>query len=166
MFPSLMIILIIVGFILWNIILIFWIFIKYFKLMSKLNILKLNILLLLSALGVILVWNILPMHFVNYLLRMVPSPSVSHNLGEIYRLNKTLYGLKQAPYAWFTKFSDVITFLSFHSSHHNPMLFLKCASSGCILLSLYVNDMIIMGDDIDKIVVLKFDLASHLKWRV
>ena len=166
MFPSLMIILIIVGFILRNIILIFWIFIKYFKLMSKINILKLNILLLLSALGVILVWNILPMHFVNYLLRMVPSPSVSHNLGEIYRLNKTLYGLKQAPYAWFMKFSDMITSLSFHSSHHNPMLFLKCASSGCILLSLYVNDMIIMGDDIDKIVVLKFDLASHLKWRV
>ena len=68
--------------------------------MSKINILKLNILLLLSALGVILVWNILPMHFVNYLLHMVPLLGISHNLGEIRRLKKALYGLKQAPCAW------------------------------------------------------------------
>ena len=97
--------------------------------MSKLNILKLNILLLSSALGVIFVRNILPLHFVNYLLHMVPSLSVSHNLGEVCRLKKTLYGLKQAPYAWSMKFSYVLTSLSFNLSHHNPILFLKCAST-------------------------------------
>ena len=57
---------------------------------------KLNILLLSSAFDVIWVRNILPMCFVNYLFYMVPFPSVSYNLGEVYRLKKTLYGLKQA----------------------------------------------------------------------
>ena len=57
---------------------------------------KLNILLLSSALDVIWVRYILPMRFVNYLFYMVPFPSVSYNLGEVYRLKKTLYGLKQA----------------------------------------------------------------------
>ena len=47
-FPLLMIILVIFRFILWNIIMIFWIFIKHFNLMSKLNIMLLS-----SALGVI-----------------------------------------------------------------------------------------------------------------
>ena len=61
---------------------------------------KLNILLLSSALAVIWVGYILPMHFVNYLLHMVPLLGISHNFGEICRLKKALYGLKQAPRAW------------------------------------------------------------------
>ena len=90
---------------------------------------------------------------------MIPPPGVSHNSGEVCKLKKALYGLKQAPRAWFEKFSIAITSLGFHSSPHDSALFLRCTSHGRILLSLYVDDMIITGDDIDGIVELKFQLA-------
>ncbi|GFP81204.1 retrovirus-related pol polyprotein from transposon tnt 1-94 [Phtheirospermum japonicum] len=63
------------------------------------------------------------------------------------RLKKALSVFKQAPRAWFEKFSIVIKSLGFHSSQHDSALFLRCTSKGLILISLYVDDMIITGDD-------------------
>ncbi|KAJ0978741.1 hypothetical protein J5N97_014215 [Dioscorea zingiberensis] len=79
---------------------------------------------------------------------MVPSPGVPHSPGEVCKLKKALYGLKQAPRAWFEKFSIVIASLGFHPSPHDSALFLRCSPYGRILLSLYVDDMILTGDDV------------------
>ncbi|XP_048229512.1 uncharacterized mitochondrial protein AtMg00810-like [Ricinus communis] len=89
----------------------------------------------------------------------VPPPGLDHHPGEVCRLRKALYGLKQAPRAWFEKFSAVITSLDFHPSHHDSALFIKCTSTGRILLSLYVDDMIITGDDVVGISLLKSELT-------
>ncbi|KAL5816850.1 hypothetical protein ACOSQ3_025228 [Xanthoceras sorbifolium] len=85
---------------------------------------------------------------------MAPPPGVSH---------KSLYGLKQAPQAWFEKFFTVITYLGFSSSNHDSALFIKCTNIGRILLSLYVDDMIITGDDVDGIAVLKLELTRQFE---
>lgn len=90
---------------------------------------------------------------------MTPPPGVQHQPGQVCRLRKALYGLKQAPRAWFEKFSTVITSLGFHHSDHDSALFVKCTNAGRILLSLYVDDMIITGDDSDGIAYLKSELA-------
>ncbi|KAH7571721.1 hypothetical protein JRO89_XS04G0125500 [Xanthoceras sorbifolium] len=74
---------------------------------------------------------------------MAPPPGISHSLGEVCKLKKSLYDLKQAPRAWFEKFSTVITSIGFSSSNHDSALFVKCTNAGRILLSLYVDDMII-----------------------
>ncbi|GJZ26532.1 uncharacterized mitochondrial protein-like protein [Tanacetum coccineum] len=75
--------------------------------------------------------------------------------GEVCKLRKALCELKQAPCAWYEKFSTVITSLGFVPSHHDSVLFVKCSSVGRILLSLYLDDMIITGDDCDGIELLK-----------
>lgn len=93
---------------------------------------------------------------------MVPLFGVAHNLREVYKLKKALYGLKQALCAWFAKFSNVLTSLSFHPNHHDLALFLKCTTTSRILYSLYVDNTIIIGDDVDEIAMLKLDLASRL----
>ncbi|KAJ9544142.1 LOW QUALITY PROTEIN: hypothetical protein OSB04_023849 [Centaurea solstitialis] len=92
---------------------------------------------------------------------MTPPPGIAHKSGEVCRLRKALYGLKQAPCAWFEKFSMVITSLGFTPSNHDSALFVRCTSAGRILLSLYVDDMIITGDDHDGIESLKQELAHH-----
>ncbi|XP_047331419.1 uncharacterized mitochondrial protein AtMg00810-like [Impatiens glandulifera] len=112
-------------------------------------------------------WNITQMDVKNAFLNgdlqeevfMVPPPRVPHKPGEVCKLRKALYGLKQAPRALFDKFSFVITSIGFHRSHHDSALFIKCTDRGRILLSLYVDDMIITGDDIDGIGLLKSELA-------
>ncbi|KAL4566379.1 hypothetical protein LXL04_030494 [Taraxacum kok-saghyz] len=90
---------------------------------------------------------------------MSPPPGIAHQPGEVCRLRKALYGLKQAPRAWFEKFSTAITSLGFRASNHDSALFVRCTSAGRIILSLYVDDMIITGDDHDGIESLKRDLA-------
>ena len=92
---------------------------------------------------------------------MTPPPGIDHQPGEVCRLRKALYGLKQAPRAWFEKFSTVITSLGFVPSNHDSALFVRCTSAGRILLSLYVDDMIITGDDHSGIELLKHDLAHR-----
>ncbi|CAL2227734.1 unnamed protein product [Prunus armeniaca] len=96
---------------------------------------------------------------------MVPPPDVLHNPGEVCRLRKALYGLKQAPRAWFEKFSAVIGSLGFQSSAHDPAFFVRSTSVGRILLLLYVDDMILTGDDLDGITQLKLALHDRFEMK-
>ncbi|GJX65181.1 gag-pol polyprotein [Tanacetum coccineum] len=99
--------------------------------------------------------------YLNEEVYMKPPPGIPHQLGEVCKLRKALYGLKQAPRAWYEKFSIVVTSLGFISSNHDSALFVKCSSDGRILLSLYVDDMIITGDDCNGIESLKAKLSHR-----
>jgi len=94
---------------------------------------------------------------------MAPPPGVSHDSGYVCKLKKTLYGLKQAPCAWFEKFSVMISSLRFVSSSNDSALFIKFIDTSRIILSSYVDDMIITGDDIDGISVLKTEVARQFE---
>jgi hypothetical protein len=96
---------------------------------------------------------------------MAPPLGISHNSGYVCKLKKALYGLKQTPRAWFEKFSIVILSLGFVSSSYDSTFFIKCANVSHIIMSLYVDDMIITGDDIDGILVLKTELARRFKMK-
>ena len=54
----------------------------------------------------------------------------------------------------------MVTFLGFYSSAHDLALFVRSTSIGHILLSLFIDDMIINGDDVNDIAMLKNELAQ------
>ena len=82
---------------------------------------------------------------------MQPPPGLSVESNKVCHLQRALYGLKQAPRVWFAKFSSTISHLGYMASHYDSALFLRRTDKGTILLLLYVNDMIITGDDLSGI---------------
>jgi hypothetical protein len=82
---------------------------------------------------------------------MHPPPGVDIPSGHICRQLKALYGLKQAPRAWFQRFGAVIMAAGFIPSDHDSALFLYSSSRGRTFLLLYVDDMLITGDNPEHI---------------
>jgi hypothetical protein len=92
---------------------------------------------------------------------MQPPPGVNALPGYVCRLRHALYGLKQAPHAWFARFVSVIKAASFKPSDHDPALFIHLSPRGRTLLLLYVDDMLITGDDAEHISHVKRQLGSQ-----
>ena len=62
-------------------------------------------------------------------------------------IRKSLYALKQSPQAWFGKFSHVIESFRMWKSRSDYSVFFKRSESGVILLVVYVDDIVITGDE-------------------
>ncbi|RVW76295.1 Retrovirus-related Pol polyprotein from transposon RE1 [Vitis vinifera] len=65
----------------------------------------------------------------------------------VYLLKKALYGLKQAPRAWFQRFSSFLLTLGFSSSRADTSFFVFHQQSSLIYLLLYVDDIIVTGNN-------------------
>ncbi|CAL1356412.1 unnamed protein product [Linum trigynum] len=85
--------------------------------------------------------------------------------GQVCLLHRSLYGLKQAPRAWFEKFQTTVQKLGMRQSLSDPSLFTQTTAAGIVVLLLYVDDMVVTGDDTHEITALKRGLqeAFHLK---
>ena len=94
---------------------------------------------------------------------MQPLPGLSVDSNKVYYIRRALYGLKQAPRDWFAKFSSTISRLGYMVSHYDSALFLRRTYKGTILLLLYVDDMIITGDDLSGIQELRIFSVSSLR---
>ena len=97
---------------------------------------------------------------------MQPSPSLSIEQNKVCcHLRRAFYGLKQAPQAWFAKFSSTISCLGYITSHYDSALFLCRTNKGTILFLLYVDNMIITGDDLSGIQELKDFLSQQFEMK-
>ena len=67
--------------------------------------------------------------------------------GKVCRLKKALYGLKQSPRAWFGKFSKEIQAFGMNKSEKDHSVFYKKSAASIILLVVYVDDIVITGND-------------------
>jgi hypothetical protein len=88
---------------------------------------------------------------------------VEASSGHVCRLRETLYGLKQAPHAGFERFSSMFQAAGLSSSEHDPALFTHTSDHGRTLLLLYVDNMLITGDDQKYIAFVKKKLTEQFK---
>ncbi|XP_070681820.1 uncharacterized mitochondrial protein AtMg00810-like [Malus domestica] len=65
----------------------------------------------------------------------------------VCKLHKSLYGLKQAPRAWNERFTAFLPPLGFTTTYSDSSLFVKAVGSTLVILLLYVDDIIITGND-------------------
>ncbi|MCH93102.1 retrovirus-related pol polyprotein from transposon tnt 1-94, partial [Trifolium medium] len=81
----------------------------------------------------------------------VEQPKGYQKVGDkVYKLKKALYGLKQAPRAWYSKIESYFGQDNFNKCPHEHTLFVKQDGSKILIVSLYVDDLIYTGNNIDK----------------
>ncbi|KAL4360740.1 hypothetical protein GQ457_04G014980 [Hibiscus cannabinus] len=93
-------------------------------------------------------------------------PGSEKKFGEdkVCRLKKSLYGLKQSPRAWFERFGKVIKRYGYIQSQADHTIFYKYSETGKLtILIVYVDDIIITGDDAREIECLKEKLAMEFE---
>jgi hypothetical protein len=82
----------------------------------------------------------------------------------VCKLRRSLYGLKQSPRAWFGKFSSVVQAFGLKRSEADHSVFYCHTSPNrCVYLVVYVDDIVITGNDEEKISQLKEHLFRHFQ---
>ena len=70
---------------------------------------------------------------------------------EVFKLVKSLYGLKQAPKQWYEKFDKIILEFGFKINEHDRCVYYKKDNGECIILCLYVDDILLFGTNLEII---------------
>ncbi|MCO5548192.1 hypothetical protein L7F22_001650 [Adiantum nelumboides] len=75
--------------------------------------------------------------------------------GYVCKLKKALYGLKQAPKAWYAKIVAYLISIGFHMADADHSLYVRKNENGIVIIGIYVDDLIIGGDNEGKIMHVK-----------
>ena len=82
---------------------------------------------------------------------------------KVCKLNKSLYRLKQSLRAWFGRFTKSMRSFGYHQSNSNHTLFLKNQHGKITALIVYVDDMVVTGNDPDERKALQSYLSSEFE---
>jgi hypothetical protein len=80
---------------------------------------------------------------------------------KVCKLEKSLYGLKQAPKQWHEKFDNLILANGFKANESDKCIYYKFENNACIIICLYVDDMLIFGSNIHVVNDVKSLLCSN-----
>lgn len=84
-----------------------------------------------------------------------PGLSTPGTVGKVCRLRKSLYGLKQSPRAWFDRFRQAVCSMEYKQCNGDHTVFYKHSKQQITILAVYVDDIIITGDNEEEIGRLK-----------
>ncbi|RVW26631.1 Retrovirus-related Pol polyprotein from transposon RE1 [Vitis vinifera] len=83
---------------------------------------------------------------------------------QVCKLQKSLYGLKQSPRAWFDRFTKAVLKLGYKQGQTDHTLFVKKSHAGKMaILIVYVDDIILSGNDMEELQNLKKYLSEEFE---
>ncbi|KAM0944859.1 putative RNA-directed DNA polymerase [Dioscorea sansibarensis] len=96
---------------------------------------------------------------------MLPPPGFEAKFGsKVCKLEKALYGLKQSPRAWFERFTQVVKNHGYTQAQSDHTLFTRFSNEGkCAVLIVYVDDILLTGDDTKEIEAMKIRLSREFE---
>ena len=84
---------------------------------------------------------------------------------KVCHLKRSIYGLKQSSRQWYLRFHDSITSFGFEMIEEDHCVYLKRSKRSILILSLYVDDILLVGNDMDSIVTTKKWLSSTFEMK-
>ncbi|KAG3043973.1 hypothetical protein PC121_g22208 [Phytophthora cactorum] len=78
-------------------------------------------------------------------------------------LVKAIYGLKQASRVWNETFDEFVCSIGFQVSSSDPCLYIKVVDGHCVLVMVYVDDVLITGSSPELIARTKTDLKTRFE---
>jgi len=83
--------------------------------------------------------------------------------GMVWKLERSLYGLKQSPRCWNTTIHNFLTDQGFTRSLTDYATYTRGARKDQVILALYVDDLLIMGEDLNQVLQVKSALSSRFE---
>ena len=80
---------------------------------------------------------------------------------KVCKLQRSIYGLKQASQSWNMYFDKVIKMYDFVKNGEEPCIYKWANSSIVIFFGLYMDDILLMGNDIPTLQNVKLWLSSQ-----
>ena len=65
----------------------------------------------------------------------------------VYKLERSLYGLAQSPVLWYDTIDGVLIVIGFSPTHSHPCVYVHGSGDTLIILTLYVDDILLTGKD-------------------
>uniref|UniRef100_A0A2N9GFI1 Reverse transcriptase Ty1/copia-type domain-containing protein n=1 Tax=Fagus sylvatica TaxID=28930 RepID=A0A2N9GFI1_FAGSY len=84
---------------------------------------------------------------------------------KVSRLKRSIYGLKQSSRQWYLRFHDFITSFGFEMIEEDHCVYLKRSKRSILILSLYVDDILLARNDMGSIVTTKKWLSSTFEMK-
>lgn len=93
----------------------------------------------------------------------IPQGLVCNKANQVCLLQKSLYGLKQASRQWFNTLSASLKKLGYKQSNADHTLYIKASSGSFTALLLYVDDVLLAGNDMHEIQLVKSSLHDQFR---
>ena len=79
---------------------------------------------------------------------------------KVYLFKKALYDLKQAPRAWYSRINEHLLNLGFAKSLSKSTLYAKHNGAGVLIISLYVDDLLVTGNHTSLVKKFKLEMMK------